>query len=385
MQYDALELSKILLTEKTVTPVKEEGFKRLKLLLEDLGFNCQIMNFSDSTNTPDVANLFAKIGNSEPNICFAGHLDVVSPGDLNSWDNDPFLPIIKDNMLIARGTSDMKCAIAAFISAFATYKSKHGFNQGSVSLLITGDEEGPSINGTKKMLEKLSEQKEKFSACIVGEPTAVTNVGDTIKIGRRGSISFYIKITGKQGHVAYPQLAKNPIPALNELLKSLSSLTLDQGNQFFQASNLEIVSLKSGGNGDNIIPETAEATVNIRFNNIHSSITLMELVASYAENIKEKFAVNCHISHHISGEAFISNPGNFSDLVIDAITEVTKKKPDISTSGGTSDARFIKDYCPVIELGLQNATAHKINEQVAIDDIYTLSKIYENILLKFFA
>ncbi len=386
MILDPVELSKILVAEQTVTPVTESGFSSLKNILSQIGFDCNIMNFSDN-NTPDVSNLFARTGKKGKNLCFAGHLDVVPTGDKSLWNKSPFEAYIDNGIFYGRGASDMKCAIACFISAVSKYQNlnKSLLNDGTISLLITGDEEGPAINGSKKMLQQLTKQNINFDACIVGEPTCSKFIGDTIKIGRRGSITFYITIIGKQGHVAYPHLALNPVPVLTELMQYLNNFTLDNGNSFFDPSNLEIVNLKAGENADNVIPQTANATVNIRFNNLHTGESIIKWIEVKCEELKTKYNIDYKLNHFLSGEAFVTNAGNFSDIVSKATQKVIGYTPSFSTSGGTSDARFIKDYCPVVELGMLNSTAHKINEHVKVEDIYTLTDIYYEIICSYFS
>jgi len=383
---DCLELSKSLIRCKTVCPVQgKEGFLPLVEVLEGLGFSCQFMEFSES-DQPSVMNLVATIGSGHPHIWFAGHMDVVPPGDISGWSYPPFEPKERDGMLIGRGASDMKCAIACFITAVSRYVSEWApGTQGAISLVLTGDEEGTAVNGTHKMLHALKQQGDIGDACIVGEPTSVTHVADTIKIGRRGSITFNIKFLGIQGHVAYPHLANNPIPALAELMLLLHSHTLDTGSDFFDPSTLQVVNIHSGAGAANIIPGEATLTCNIRFNDQHCSSSLHEWLENCCAHIAKKHAVRHQLTSQLSAEPFGGKPNALSTLLTNVVTSITGKTPDLSTSGGTSDARFITHYMPVVELGLLNATAHKVDEQVAIADLYTLTDIYYAFLKAWFS
>lgn len=384
MEIDPLQLSKDLIKCRSITPHDDGVMEKLTYTLESIGFACEEVTFEEEGTEP-VRNLYARFGTSGKNFCFAGHLDVVPPGDEGHWTSPPFQPEVRDGMLYGRGASDMKCAIACFVAGAAEYirKSEKNFPF-SISLLITGDEEAISINGTKKMLKHLAEKGEKIDACIVGEPTNPDKLGGMVKIGRRGSITFKVTICGKQGHVAYPHLADNPVRRLNTILYHLSSHQLDSGNEFFQPSNLEIVSFDVNNPADNVIPEKAEARFNIRFNDMHNSTTLIKWVEGICESICEDSKAKYEIKSHISGESFITKPGNLSEIVCSAINDVTGIVPELSTTGGTSDARFIKNYCPVVEFGLCNRTAHKIDESANIEEIYNLAKIYEKILENFF-
>ena len=418
MKIDPLELSKQLIKCRSVTPHDDGVMAVLVNALAPLGFKCELVTFSEEGTEP-VQNLYAKYTSlrggeadvTTKNFCFAGHVDVVPAGDVKSWKNDPFAPEIRDGMLYGRGASDMKCAIACFIAACSSYienaiePSPPGRGQGegssaksinphpnplpegegvSISLLITGDEEAISINGTKKMLGYLAKKGEKIDSCIVGEPTNPDKLGGMIKIGRRGSVTFKVTLWGKQGHVAYPHLADNPVKRLNTILHQLSTHELDSGNEFFQPSNLEIVSFDVNNPADNVIPEMATARFNIRFNNTHTAQTLISWVEGICESICEDPEAKYEIKTHVSGESFITKPGKLSDIVSSAIRKVTGNTPELSTTGGTSDARFIKDYCPVVEFGLCNKTAHKVDESASVDEIYKLAEIYEEILGKYF-
>ncbi len=326
----------------------------------------------------DVTNLYARYGEKEPNFCFAGHVDVVPAGE--GWNVDPFSGIIKDNYLHGRGAVDMKGAIAAFITASIDLIMQHQFN-GSISFLITGDEEGKAENGTKKLLEHLAKQNEQIDACLVGEPTSKQILGDTIKYGRRGSVNFNLTVFGKQGHVAYPELAHNPIPALTKILDELTSLKLDDGNEDFLPSNLEITDIEVGNKVHNVIPNFAKAKFNIRFNNLHNAQTLYEV----ANDICKKYSKNYRLNQLIGAECFINNKESIiTNLLKGAIYNITSIAPALSTSGGTSDARFIKDYAQVIEFGLVNKLAHHIDEKVSLNDLKSLQQIYYSFLKSYF-
>ena len=377
---DALELAQALIRRPSVTPLDGGAIDVLKDTLEGLGFVCHDMTFSD-VDTPDVRNLYARLGTGAPNFCFAGHTDVVPVGDEKSWTADPFGGEIRDGELYGRGASDMKGAIAAFVAAVAAFTSAEGTDfGGSISLLITGDEEGPSINGTKKVLQWMVENGEKLDACIVGEPTNPSQLGEMIKIGRRGSMSGLLTVIGTQGHTAYPHLADNPLPRLVRMLSAISEAELDQGNDHFQASTLALSSVDVGNTATNVIPAEATAMFNIRFNNEHSSATLEAWLRQLFDAVGGAYDLKIQIS----GESFLTPPGPLSDLIADAVQATTGITPELSTTGGTSDARFIKDYCPVAEFGLVGQTMHKVDERTAVSDIEALSKIYTAVLQGFF-
>jgi succinyl-diaminopimelate desuccinylase len=377
---DALQLSKDLISCESVTPDDNGALAVLEKALKPMGFKCKRMSFSEEGHAT-VDNLYARLGDLSPNICFAGHTDVVPAGDLAQWTSDPFKPEVRDEILYGRGVVDMKCAIACFAAAVSEY-IKSNKPSGSISLLITGDEEGIAVNGTKKMLEALQKQDEKIDACIVGEPTNPAKLGEMIKIGRRGSVTLKLTVWGKQGHVAYPHLADNPVSRLTKILHALDTHKLDNGTEFFQPSNLEIVSIDVNNPADNVIPAMATARFNIRFNDLHKGATLIKWVEGICDSLCEGKA-KYKLESHISGESFLTAPGKLSTLVSDAVKEVTGLTPELSTTGGTSDARFIKDYCPVVEFGLMNATAHKVDECCAVTDIYKLKDVYKKILDKY--
>lgn len=375
---DPLEFTKDLIKIPSVTPFDGGALDLLQSKLAQMGFVCKRYVFED------VDNLYARIGTSAPHICFAGHTDVVPTGDLAKWSNPPFEPIEKDGNLYGRGTADMKSAIAAFACAVQNYLSSYKL-KGSISFLITGDEEGAAINGTKKLIAQIDGEGERIDHCIVGEPTCPHILGDMIKNGRRGSINCTIKVHGKQGHVAYPDKADNPIPALLEILYLLQNHKLDDGAEGFQPSNLEIVTIDVGNPATNVIPSNASARFNIRFNTNHTGEGLKNWIIETRNIVQQKYSAHIELDIAISGEPFFTAPSKFTEIVQDSAFEITKHRPLLSTSGGTSDARFIKNYCSVIEFGIVGATLHQIDEHVKIDDIFKLTQIYEKVLEKYFA
>lgn len=379
---DAIKLSEKLIACPSITPVDEGALDVLQEALEQLEFKCERFIF-EQEGYEKVDNLYARYGDQSPNICFAGHTDVVPPGNEGDWQFGPFVPKIADGKLYGRGASDMKCAIACFVEAAAYIIENKDF-KGSISFLITGDEEGVSVNGTKKLLKAIYDKGEKIDACIVGEPTSVEEIGDMVKIGRRGSITFNLQIKGTQGHVAYAFLAKNPISYLTNILYALNSHNLDNGTKYFPPSNLEIVNLHVGNSADNVIPGSAQAVFNIRFNDLHSSDSLVKWINSICHSVCGSEQIEYSLNYRASAEPFITEPGKLSEIVSSAIKDVTGLTTELSTTGGTSDARFIKDYCSVIELGMLNKTAHKVDEHVAVDDIKTLTEIYKKVLEQFF-
>ncbi len=327
----------------------------------------------------EVDNLYARRGDAGPHFCFAGHTDVVPVGE--GWKTDPFAAEVKDGMLYGRGAADMKSAIAAFVAAVA----KMPIPKGSVSLLITGDEEGAAVNGTVKLLEWLKARGETIDHCVVGEPTSSATAGDTLKIGRRGSINFQVVVRGTQGHVGYPQKAVNPIPALAELVTQLSAHKLDKGNEHFDPSTLAFTTVDVGNIATNVIPGEARAGFNIRFNDKHTPESLTNWVNDRAARIAQQSGCEIVVTGQASGVSFLTAPGKFTQLISDTISSVTGQSPFFSTSGGTSDARFIKDVCPVVELGLAGATMHKADECVAVSEIAALTDIYAALLTAYFA
>ncbi len=379
---DPIAILQALIRCPSVTPEEGGALHYLAGLLGEAGFETHIVRFSEA-GTPDVDNLFARIGEGEPHLVFAGHTDVVPPGDLTRWRFDPFSGEIADGMIFGRGAADMKGGVAAFAAAALNYIARSGPPNGTISLLITGDEEGPSINGTAKLLQWAMPRGENFSHCIVGEPTNPNALGDMIKIGRRGSLNGEIVVTGRQGHSAYPHLAENPLPVLARIVTALSDLVLDQGNAHFDRSQLVVTSVDVGNTAFNVIPGEARARFNVRFNDIWTPETLSErlnaAVREAAGNAKAE--VICQPCNSL---AFITQPDGFVQTVSRAIEAETGRMPVLSTTGGTSDARFIRNYCPVIEFGLVGQTMHAFDEHVAVKDVQALTRIYERIIENYF-
>ncbi len=377
---NVIELSQQLIRCPSITPVEGGALTLLENILTGLGFTCHRMTFSDE-GTPDVENLYARLGNSGPNFCYAGHTDVVPVGDAAAWKVDPFGGEIIDGVLYGRGAVDMKGSIACFVTALSSFLESRGRDfGGSISLLITGDEEDVSINGTRKVLQWMAAQGEKLDCCLVGEPTSNARLGDMIKIGRRGSMNGTLTVHGTQGHTAYPQLADNPIHSLVRMLHAISTDPLDSGSEHFPPTSLQITSVDVGNPVTNVIPADARAMFNIRFNDLYSSKGVLDWVRERLDRVGGRYDLN----FKVSGESFLSEPGPFSDLVVSSVANITQLTPELGTTGGTSDARFIKDFCPVAELGLLNDTAHKVDEQVPLSDLTQLEAIYGGILEGYF-
>lgn len=370
---DVVQLAKEMISIPSVTPDACEIIDYLKDVLESLEFKCQIMTFESEGGIP-VKNLFARYGTTAPHLCFAGHVDVVPAGDIERWQYDPFGGEIQQDNLYGRGAVDMKGAIAAFIAGLNNAEIS-----GSISLLITGDEEGDAINGTVKVLEELNKTDNIPNVCIVGEPTSENWVGDTIKIGRRGSLSAEIIIAGRQGHVAYPQRADNPIPRLTNFLEQLYDITWDQGNENFDPTHLEVTSLDAENIAGNVIPGQACAKFNIRYNDEHARNNLIETINELVCKIP-----GAKISYSGNAEPFVGGNPSWTDLVAFSVQQSVQKKTTCSTTGGTSDARFIYKYCPVVELGLLNRTAHQIDEHVPVADLRQLQAIYSKLITNYF-
>ncbi len=381
---DPLELSRDLIRCPSVTPDDNGAIGVLETALGGLGFECHRLQFSEA-GTPGIENLYARFGRRGQNFCFAGHTDVVPVGHREDWTADPFGAEIRDGRLFGRGAADMKCAIACFAAAAARFIDRHGEDfGGSISLLITGDEEGPAINGTVKVLGWMAERGETIDACVVGEPTSGESFADTIKIGRRGSLNGHLIVYGEQGHVAYPHLANNPAPAMLAILSAINDGKLDDGSEHFEPSNLEITAMDTGNQATNVIPAKVEARFNIRFNDLHSGAGLEQRMRDICAAVAEPANIRYALDIQVSGEAFLTPPGALSNILQMAATGVTGRTPALSTTGGTSDARFIKDYCPVAELGLKNLTAHKVDEHIDISDLGALAGIYEAALDAYF-
>ncbi len=378
----ALEIARALIAFPSVTPNDAGALPYLEGLLEEAGFAAEIVSFA-APGTPSIDNLYARFGAAAPNFVFAGHTDVVPPGDAGKWRFDPFAGAVADGQIWGRGACDMKGGIAAAVAAALRFVARGAF-PGSISFLITGDEEGPAVNGTVKLLEWARARGERFDHCVLGEPTSVAALGDAIKNGRRGSLTGRLVVCGKQGHVAYPHLADNPIHALTPILAALRTPALDRGTPDFEASNLEIVSVDVGNPATNVIPGEALLVFNIRYNYLWTPNALT------AETERRVAAAAGGARYTLSFDptnalAFLTERGVFTDLVARAIEEVTGRRAKLSTSGGTSDARFIKDACPVVEIGLVGATMHGVDERVPLDDLEALSRVYERTLELYFS
>ncbi|MEQ1781407.1 MAG: succinyl-diaminopimelate desuccinylase [Hyphomonadaceae bacterium] len=375
--HDPIALAQALIRQQTVNPCHDGAQDILADALESLGFSTKRYPFDG------VDNLYARLGGAAPNLCFAGHTDVVPVGDAAGWTVDPFGAEIRDGIMYGRGTSDMKGAIAAFVSASARYIADHGMPQGSISLLITGDEEGPGLHGTRRLLPAVIADGEVLDHCIVGEPTSEDRIADIVKNGRRGSLNAVLKAVGKQGHAAYPEKSANPMPVLLDALQKLRELKLDNGSPGFQPSNLEITTIDVGNVAHNVIPAQATAKFNIRFNPNHTGADLMARLSQLIGGGRD--GVTLTLDMRVTGEAFYTKPGKLTDLIVNAVEAETGRKPDLTTGGGTSDARYIKDVCPVAELGVRNEMAHKVDENIPVDEIETLCRIYYRLLAGYFA
>ena len=371
MPVDAIALACDLINCPSITPARGKIFDVLEAALRPLGFEVQRFIEGEPPDGP-VENLVAIRGHGSPHFGFAGHLDVVPPGD--GWASDPFDARVADGVLSGRGANDMKSAIAAYVAALSRTEQKRG----TASLLITGDEEGPSVHGTPAIIRWLGERSIRPDMVLIGEPTSEIELGDTVKIGRRGSVNMWIEVPGSQGHVAYPHRAANPIPPLARLVAALDALRLDEGNNAFPPSNLEFTAIGSAPGATNLIPGSASARLNIRFNNLHRGADLVRLV----EETATREAPGSTVVARISGEAFLTPPGELYDLVVGAIRHETGRTPTLSTGGGTSDGRYLIELCPVVDFGLPNATMHQVGESATLADIAALSRIYERIIVK---
>ena len=366
---DPVPLAQDLIRRASVTPDDDGAMDVVANALSQLGFECHHLTFAE--HGPAIRNLYARRGTASPNICFAGHTDVVPPGP--NWTLPPFDAVIDQGRLFGRGAADMKGAIACFIAAIARLGTDHN---GSISLLITGDEEARALDGTIQVLKWLQQRGETIDACIVGEPTNPTHLGQMMKIGRRGSLNIRLTAFGTQGHVAYPHLADNPIPRLLAVLHELTAQPLDNGSAHFQPSNLEITTIDVGNPTTNVIPPAAHAGLNIRFNDLHSGTALIDRIRA----VVDRLGGDMDMKAEISGESFITQPGPLSAALADAIRTITGQDPELSTTGGTSDARFISRHCPVVEFGLVTTSMHKADEHVMVDDMEKLTQIYQSAL-----
>jgi succinyl-diaminopimelate desuccinylase len=374
---DAVELTRDLIRRPSVTPADAGAMDVVEQTLDGLGFSCRRMRFGE------IENLYARYGTARPNLCFAGHTDVVPVGDAAAWSKDAFAAEVVDGLLIGRGAVDMKSAIAAFAAACAQAIAA-GHVKGSVSFLITGDEEGPAVDGTKKVVDALIAEGEAIDHCIVGEPTSAETFGDMVKVGRRGSINAEIVVEGVQGHVAYPHRAANPTPVLIDILARLQARVLDAGYPEFQPSNLEVTLIDVPNTATNIIPGRGRAVLNIRFNPNHTGAALADWIRSEAQSAAESFRGKVSVDAQISGEAFLTEPGPFTEVVSAAVADIAGKPPELSTSGGTSDARFIRSMCPVVELGLVGKTMHQVDEGAPVEEIRRLQAVYERLIARYF-
>ncbi len=379
MRYDVIDITQTLIACPSVTPEDAGAQIFLGQILEDLGFTCHHLPFGEGAKA--VPNLFARIGDTGPHFCYAGHTDVVPPGPADQWRFGPFNPTIDNGMLYGRGASDMKGSVAAFVAAASEYLKAHGAPNGSISLLITGDEEGPATHGTAKVLEWMEANNHLPDVALVGEPTNPTHLGQEIKIGRRGSMTGRISIKGKQGHVAYQHLADNPLPRLVALLDNLARHEFDQGSQFFPPTNLEITTIDVGNPASNVIPGQGSAIFNVRFNDLWSPASL----ETELRKIMDRTGYHYSLEIECGSDSFLTQPGPLSDLVKTAVQEVTGHVPELTTNGGTSDARFMAQYCPVVEFGPVNATIHQIDEHAGIDVLRDTAKIYQRILERYFS
>ena len=381
---DPVPLLQDLIRCRSVTPAEGGALTNLENLLSTHGFVCHRLIFREQ-GTPDVENLFARFGSGAPHLCFAGHTDVVPEGLLESWTHSPFAAEIDNGFVYGRGACDMKGSVAAFAASAIDFVKGAGKFKGSISFLITGDEEGPAINGTVKVLKWMEENGHIPDHCIVGEPSCVDQLGDTIKIGRRGSLSFAVTVEGKQGHAAYPHKADNPIPKLARFIDRIAHATLDAGNDHFDPSTLAVTTFDVGNPAGNVIPSRASARFNIRFSTEHSFASLRAWVDGEIAAVKAEMGGTWSVAATEGADAFITEPGAFVGLVQDAVERETGVLPKLSTSGGTSDARFVKDYCPVLEFGPTNATIHQTDERISIDELRATQAIYSRIIADYFS
>ncbi len=378
-EIDALGLAQALIRCPSVTPRDEGVLEVLTAALEGLGFTCHRLTFAED-EAAEVSNLYARRGTAAPNFCFAGHVDVVPVGDAAAWSVDPFAAEVREAHLYGRGAADMKGAIACFTAAAARFLGRAPDFAGSISLLVTGDEEGPAINGTAKVLRWMAERGERIDCCLVGEPTNPTRLGETIKIGRRGSLNGRLTVRGVQGHSAYPDLADNPIPRLIAMLGAITAEPLDAGSEHFEPSTIAITTVDVGNPASNVIPAAARAAFNVRFNDRHTAAGIESWLRQRFDGIHDRYQLEIEVS----GESFLTPPGEFSALIAAAIEARNGAPPTLGTGGGTSDARFIKDVCAVAEFGLVGRTMHKVDERVALADIEALTDIYADVLGRYF-
>ena len=382
---DPVQLAQALIRCNSVTPAEGGALTLLESVLKPAGFTCHRLRMREP-GTPDVENLYARLGSHGPHLCFAGHTDVVNAGDEAAWSHPPFAGVIADARLFGRGAVDMKGGIACFLAAaIAHLQENGGLRRGSLSLLITGDEESVAINGTRKLLDWLKQRQEKIDACLVGEPTSADALGDEVKIGRRGYLNASVVVHGKQGHSAYGEKAENPIPKLARIIDRLATAVLDNGTEHFQRTSLEPTIISVPNAATNVIPGTARANFNIRYNDLHTRQSLQAWVAEQCQAAAGEVGAKFSLSFEGNGDVFLTKPGPFVEMMATAVQAITGHKPALTTNGGTSDARFIKDLCPVVEFGLRNPTAHQIDEHVPIADLQALTAIYRRFIGLFFA
>ena len=383
-----VKLTQALVKCQSITPKDDGALLVVQDHLNSMEFDCSPLLFSGN-GSYEVNNLFATIGSDGPHLAFAGHTDVVPPGNESSWKHPPFSAIIEGDKLYGRGTEDMKSNIACFISATEKFLKKNGKDfGGKISFIITGDEEGEAINGTPQIMEWTKKQNIKIDHCLVGEPTSNAKIGDKVKIGRRGSVNFFLTVKGVQGHTANGHRAQNPVHCLTKLISNIIEKPLDEGNEFFLPTDIQIPTFDVGNPAHNVIPEYASATINIRFNDLHTPESLIHWLNEKIESIFTNLEnATCKVKHEISAHSFLNKPGNLSKIVSKSISQATgrNEEPELATDGGTSDARFIKNYCEVIELGIRNQTLHQVDEFVFLDDLNELTKIYYKILENYFS
>ncbi|MDG7055900.1 MAG: succinyl-diaminopimelate desuccinylase [Wolbachia endosymbiont of Meromenopon meropis] len=378
MNVDPVELTKKLIGFKSITPMSNGAIEYIAALFKKSGFDCEILEFGNCEEVK-VKNLYAKYAkhvNETPNLCFAGHVDVVTPGQLRDWKFNPFMAEVVDGILYGRGASDMKSGIATFITAMINSIEERFQFDGSISALITSAEESMEEYGTKAVLKWMERKQKKIDYCVVAEPTSIEKLGDVVKIGRRGSATFKLTCYGRQGHVAYSHLADNPIYKMISILDMIKNTTFDHGNKYFQPSNCEITTVDVGNNTDNLIPGLITASFNVRYNNMKSPDALYKLINKICSSVTNDYK----LSMHNNRDVFFSIPDKKTDIMLNAINKITNVNAALSTNGGTSDAAFIKDVCPVIEFGMINKTAHQVNECVSVDDIYKLTAIYKEFI-----
>ena len=380
-----VELAQALIQCNSVTPAEGGALTLLESKLRPAGFSCHRLTMTEP-GTPDVENLYARLGTGAPHLCFAGHTDVVNAGDAAAWSHPPFGAVIEEGILYGRGAVDMKGGIACFLAAALGYLAEHGgLTRGSLSFLITGDEESVAINGTRKLLGWLRQRQEQIDACLVGEPTSAERLGDEIKIGRRGYVNATVIVEGKQGHSAYGDKAVNPIPKLARIIDRLTTSVIDDGSEHFQKSSIEPTIISVPNTATNVIPGSARANFNIRYNDLHTRADIEAWVLKHCQAAAQELEAKFALAFEGSGDVFLTKPGQFTDMMAAAVTKITGRRPSLTTNGGTSDARFIKDMCPVVEFGLRNGSAHHIDEHVPVAELEMLTAIYRELIATFFA